>query len=159
MFNKSSNSIVVLAPIDGNIKNIKEVSDPVFNSGIIGKGIAIIPSSNAIYPVFDGELIVSFHSGHAYGIQHKNGPQVLIHIGVDTVELNGKGFKKADIPQGSKIKTTQKLVDIDFKVLEENGKSTDIIIVVTNETIGDYKITKCSTGQIKTGEPLFYLQK
>ncbi len=159
MFNKLDGSIAVLAPIDGTIKKIEDVTDPVFNSGMIGTGSAIIPSGTEVYPVFNGELVVSFHSGHAYGVQHKKGPQVLIHIGVDTVELEGKGFTKTDIPQGSKVKTSQKLVDVDFKILEENKKSTDVIVIVTNDTIGNYKITDLATGKIKVGEPLFYLRK
>lgn len=158
MFGKSK-EILIYSPVDGVVKNLKMVEDPVFNSGMIGDGVAITPASKTVYSVVDrGEIKVSFKTNHAFGISTKFGPEILLHIGIDTVMLEGKGFK-TNVRQGQKITQKTNLVELDLDFLQKNAKSTDIMILVTNESFGDYKITNvlADKTQVKVGDILFKL--
>lgn len=82
----------IAAPLKGEVVALENVNDPVFSSGAMGKGSAIKPSGNRVVAPFDGEVQIAFPTGHAYGLKSDKGAEVLIHIGIDTVSLDGKGF-------------------------------------------------------------------
>lgn len=115
----------------GKIKNLENVKDEVFSKGLIGKGIAIVPEENTVRSPIDGILTVVFPTGHAFGITGKDGVELLIHIGIDTVNLKGEGFEIL-VKQGQEIKQGEPLVNCDFRFIEEKGYQTDILIVITN---------------------------
>lgn len=158
MFSKKPKELIVLSPVSGKIKDIATVDDPVFNSGMIGKGMAIVPSKGEVYSPFDGDVVVAFQTGHAYGVQSKKGPQALIHIGIDTVSLNGKGFE-SQVKQGQKVTSTSLLTKFDLDFVTKNAKATDVMMLITNETMNEWKIEQEASGEIKAGEILFKLVK
>ncbi len=121
------------APATGKVVDITEVEDQVFSSKAMGDGIAIDPTDGHVYSPFTGTITVAFPTGHAYGIKADNGKEVLIHIGMDTVELNGEGFSPK-VKQGDRIVQGQLLCEVDLDLIKEKGKSTIIPVVFTDGT-------------------------
>lgn len=156
IFNKKTKEINIISPINGEIKDLSKVDDEVFAGEMIGKGVAVVPRGTTITSPIDGNVKMAFPTGHAYGVSHKNGPEVLIHVGIDTVALSGKGFN-SKVSTGNKIKSMDPLVEIDLEYIEKNAKSADVIVIVTNETFGEYKISNIKTGSVKAGDTLFTL--
>lgn len=122
--------MLILSPIKGENKALDQVSDPVFAKKMMGDGIAIIPRTETIYSPIDGVISAVFPSKHAIGITAKNHLELLIHIGLETVELEGEGFTEY-VEMGEEVKVGDKLIDFDLKKIEQNGKETDIMIVIT----------------------------
>lgn len=125
------NTEIITSPLNGEIKELSQVSDQVFASGALGKGIAIVPSEGRLVSPVDGIVSVLFPTGHAVGITSNNGAEILIHIGFDTVSLNGKYFK-ANVTQGDCVKTGDLLVEFDIGKIENEGLDITTPIVVTN---------------------------
>lgn len=123
--------IVLASPISGDILPLSEVKDDVFASGAMGKGLAIRPMDGAVYAPIDGEITTIFPTGHAIGITSAEGIELLIHIGMDTVELNGEGFETF-VKTGDKIKKGDLLVKFDAALITDKGYSVETPIVVTN---------------------------
>lgn len=122
---------VLASPIKGEVVKLSEIEDGAFSSGVLGSGVAIIPSEGVVVAPVDGEVTTLFPSLHAIGITSENGVEILIHVGLDTVQLEGKGFK-AHIKQGDKVIKGQKLVDFNIEEIKEEGYSVVTPIVVTN---------------------------
>ncbi|MEI5995226.1 beta-glucoside-specific PTS transporter subunit IIABC [Candidatus Enterococcus mansonii] len=138
--NKVENSskgdkIVLTSPITGTIVPLDKVEDQVFSSGALGKGIAIEPTIGELYAPANGEITTLFPTGHAVGITTEDGAQVLMHIGMDTVEMDGDGFELA-VKQGDKVKQGDLLVTFDIEKIKAAGHPVVTPIVVTNS--GDY---------------------
>lgn len=125
---KQKEGLVLKAYVSGPVIPVAEVDDPVFSSGALGDGIAIRPESDTITAPCDGEISMVAETGHALGISLSNGIQLILHIGLDTVGMNGKGFQIL-ARQGSKVKQGTPLLKFDRKMIEENGFSTDCILV------------------------------
>ena len=121
------------APVTGTVIPVTEVEDQVFASKAMGDGIAFQPTEGKIYAPFSGEITVAFPTGHAYGLKAANGKEVLIHIGMDTVELEGKGFKPA-VKQGDIVKQGDLLTEVDLDYLKEHGKSSVTPVIFTDGT-------------------------
>ena len=121
------------APVTGTVIPVTEVEDQVFASKAMGDGIAFQPTEGKIYAPFSGEITVAFPTGHAYGLKAANGKEVLIHIGMDTVELEGKGFKPA-VKQGDIVKQGDLLTEVDLAYLKEHGKSSVTPVIFTDGT-------------------------
>ena len=128
---EKSNDITLAIPTDGTIKPLKDSTDSVFSSCTLGKGCLIIPSDNSVYAPVSGVVTTLFPTKHAIGITSDDGVEVLIHIGINTVNLNGEGFETY-IKQGDTVKQNQLLVKFDKAKIEENGFSTEIPVIVTN---------------------------
>lgn len=126
-----------IIPVEGEKVPLKNVKDPVFSSGQMGKGIAIKPNSDELIAPISGTVTATFDTNHAIGITDKMGTQLLIHIGIDTVKLNGKYFKSL-VKKGDEIKKGQKLINFDHKSIEEEGYDCTVIMIVLNSA--DYKI-------------------
>jgi PTS system sucrose-specific IIC component len=122
---------IIFAPVDGEPISLKEVNDKVFSSEFMGKGAAIIPNSGDIYAPCDGILTTVFDTHHAYGIQTENGAEVLIHIGIDTVNLKGKYFTSY-VEKNRAVKKGDKLCHFDLGKIKELGYDPTVITVVTN---------------------------
>ncbi len=155
--------LIIYSPVNGKFKLLKDVSDPVFAEEMTGKGVAIIPADAekvVLSPVKDGEVKVAFPTGHAYGIKTPQGPELLVHIGLDTVELDGKGFvKKVDVD--SKINLTTELCDMDLGIIKEHEKETDVIVIATNDSISGFEIKNLmeNGSDVKVGDPIFKVVK
>jgi len=121
------------APVKGRVMPVSEVEDQVFASKAMGDGIAIDPAEGKIYAPFSGEITVAFPTGHAYGIKAANGKEVLIHIGMDTVELNGKGFTP-HVKQGDIVKQGDLLTDVDLDYIRSQGKPVVTPVIFTDGT-------------------------
>lgn len=121
------------APITGELIDITEVKDQVFSQKILGDGVAIEPKEGVLYAPFDCEVVQLFHTLHAIGLRAKD-VEILVHIGMDTVELNGEGFK-GFVNEGDHVKKGQKLIEFDVDYIKSKGKEATTPIVITNMDI------------------------
>lgn len=122
---------IMASPITGRVVKLSEISDPAFSSGALGKGLAIEPTHGEIVAPINGTVTTLFPTGHAIGITSENGSEILIHIGMDTVQLEGQGFK-ALVAQGDTVTAGQKLIEFDIAAIKEAGFPTVTPIVITN---------------------------
>lgn len=132
--NAESCSVVTegfLSPMTGTILAITEVPDPVFAEKMMGDGFAIDPTEGVVVSPVDGEVVNLFPTKHAIGIRSESGREILIHIGIDTVQLKGEGFT-AKIAQGDHVKAGQELVTFDLAFVKQRAKSMITPIVFTN---------------------------
>lgn len=127
--NKSE--IIIKAPLEGNSIPLKEVQDAAFSKGALGKGMAIVPNKGEVKSPVNGELTTLFPSLHAIGITSEDGAEILIHVGFDTVQLEGKYFK-AHASQGDKIKVGDLILEFDIDAIKKEGYSVETPVVVTN---------------------------
>ncbi|KMY50482.1 PTS sugar transporter subunit IIA [Peribacillus loiseleuriae] len=123
--------IVLFAPMNGKVVALEDVPDPVFAEKMMGDGLAIDPEESTVYSPVDGEIVQVFPTKHAVGIKTANGAEILIHIGLETVGLNGEGFE-AFVSAGDTVKTGDKLISFDQTIIREKAKSTLIPIIITN---------------------------
>lgn len=124
---------IVVSPIKGEVLNLSDIEDAAFSSGVLGQGVAIIPSDGKVVAPVDGVVTTLFPSLHAIGILSDEGVEVLIHIGLNTVQLEGRGFE-ACIKQGDRITKGQTILKFDIDVIKEAGYSVVTPIVVTNSS-------------------------
>ncbi|MFC7394510.1 PTS sugar transporter subunit IIA [Scopulibacillus cellulosilyticus] len=140
----------VLAPINGKIVEIDQVPDPTFAQKMLGDGLAIIPVDGSITAPIDGEIVQLFPTKHAIGIRGNSGLELLIHIGLETVSMNGEGFT-AHVQQGQKVKAGDLLIDVDLDQVKEKAADTITPIVITNmdavESIEKQTAAKASSGE------------
>lgn len=146
--------VEIKAPVNGKAIALSEVKDEVFAGGALGKGAAIIPEDGRICAPCDGVISLVYPTGHAIGIQSENGAELLIHIGMDTVTLEGKCFN-IKVKQGQAVKAGEILIEADLEGIRSAGLDTTTPIVVTN--VDDYvDITVENVGNIKAGDRLLY---
>lgn len=135
---------IFTSPVKGKVMDLKDVNDEVFAQGILGKGIAVIPADGNVYAPCDGVVATLFPTYHAIGILTKSNAELLIHIGIDTVQLNGEGFTP-HIAQGDRVKKGQLLVSFDRTLLKEREYDDTVIVLVTNAgTFLDVVCTKAA---------------
>lgn len=147
--------VVLTAPLNGTVVALEDVPDPVFSSGAVGKGAGIEPSDGASIKVVapaDGSVVVAPSSGHAYGLALDNGLEILIHVGIDTVNLAGKGFD-VKVAKGDRVKAGQTLVVVDRAVIEEAGYKLVTPVLVTNY-MNFAEVEVIASGDIETGADL-----
>ncbi len=142
----------LVSPLNGDVVKLEDVPDEVFASGAMGKGIAINPSEGVILAPADAEVTLVFPTGHAIGLRTNNGAEILIHVGMDTVSLEGKGFKTF-VTAGDKVKTGQKLLEFDIKTIQDAGLPIITPIIVTNTPDFDDVLTTDKTSVV-TGDLL-----
>jgi glucose-specific phosphotransferase system IIA component len=123
----------IYSPLKGEVIAIEKVADPVFAEKMLGDGIAIRPTmgKQEVLSPCDGEVVVLHPSCHALAILADDGTEVLVHVGIDTVKLEGEGFKNF-VNVGDKVKKGQKVLEADFDFLVKNAPSIDTIIIITN---------------------------
>lgn len=152
--------VVLTAPLNGTVVALEDVPDPVFSSGAVGKGAGIEPSDGAYIEVVapaDGSVVVAPSSGHAYGLALDNGLEILIHVGIDTVNLEGKGFD-VKVGKGDRVKAGQTLVVVDRAVIEEAGYKLVTPVLVTNY-MNFAEVEVIASGAIKSGADLLKATK
>jgi len=117
--------------MSGELIDLNELDDPVFSEKMVGDGIAIKPNENEVLSPVKGTIIQVFPTKHAVGIETKEGLEILIHLGIDTVELKGEGFK-AFVKAGDKVNVGDKLLEMDLEIIKQKGKLTDTPVLITN---------------------------
>lgn len=121
----------LVSPLSGDVVALENVNDPVFSSGAMGKGLAVKPIEGVVYAPADAEVTIAFETGHAYGLKTASGAEILIHIGIDTVSMNGNGFEKL-VAAGDKVKAGAPLAKFDAAKIAEAGLDDTTMIIVTN---------------------------
>jgi len=149
----ADNDLVVLSPLDGTAVALGSVPDKAFASGALGNGLAIVPRSGVLYAPFDALVVAAFPTGHAVGLQHADGAEVLIHIGTDTVKLAGKHFT-LKVESGQKVRAGDILVEFDMAAITAEGYDLTTPVIVTN---GDLypSIVGAASGPVAHGDQLF----
>ena len=125
-------SAEVVSPLAGQVKPLSQATDPVFSSGVMGQGVVIEPSQGELVSPVNGTVTVLFPTKHAVGIVSEEGVEMLMHIGMDTVSLDGQGFE-AHVVQGDKVVVGQQLISFDMDVIKEAGLVTETPVIVTNQ--------------------------
>lgn len=134
--------MVLCAPLKGNVINREEIPDETFAAGILGDGVGIEPEAGEVAAPFDGEISTVAETHHAVGITGPGGMEVLIHVGIDTVNMKGDGFE-VFVSEGDKVKAGQKLMAFDIEKIKAAGYSTTTAVLLTNsDDYPDFKIVK-----------------
>ena len=144
----------VYSPLTGNRIPLSEVPDETFASGVLGEGFAVEPSEGTVRAPFDGTVETVYDTCHAIGLTSGGGAELLIHVGLNTVELGGKYFK-VHVSDGEKVKKRQLLLEFDMEQIREAGYSLVTPVIVTES--GDRRITPAGTGPVKAGDPALTL--
>lgn len=141
----------IAAPVSGKILPLEEVADPTFASKVLGDGFAVEPETSEVKAPFDGTVQLVYDTGHAVGVISDSGKEVLIHIGIDTVSMNGEGFD-IHVKEGQKVKKGDVLVEADLQKIQAAGKATTVMLIVTSGE--EVKLLK--KGEVRCGEEAGY---
>ena len=139
----------LVSPLSGDVVALENVNDPVFSLGAMGKGLAVKPSEGVVYAPADAEVTIAFETGHAYGLKTASGAELLIHIGIDTVSMNGNGFEKL-VAAGDKVKAGTPIAKFDAAKIAEAGLDDTTMIIVTN-TADFAEVSPLAEGTIAHG--------
>lgn len=150
--NPGVKKITLVSPLKGKIVPLDQVEDAAFSSGVLGQGVAILPEEGVLYAPADGEITALFPTGHAIGMMSANGAEVLIHVGMDTVQLEGKGFTVLTAV-GDHVKKGQELLRFDLDVIREAGYSAVTPILVSNSAVFT-DVIATDDGQVGVGDTL-----
>ena len=149
-------AINITSPVEGNVIPLSEVSDATFAQEILGKGAAIVPEKGVIYAPFDGKIDMMFETGHAVGIVGDDGIELLVHIGIDTVNLEGKYFTPKKVT-GDVVKKGDILIEFDIKKIKEAGYDVTTPVIISNtEQYVNVEIT--ATGEVTKESNLIRVQ-
>jgi len=154
VYNESDANAVLnlVSPANGNVVLLKDIPDKTFSDELLGKGIAVDPEDGIVVSPVDGTVVHLFETKHAIAIKTSDGMEILIHIGIDTVKMNGEGFKSF-INSGDIIKKGQKLIEFDLDLVKAKAKSPITILVITNSDSMKF-VKQLKSGRIKQGEEL-----
>ena len=140
----------IQTPIVGDVVALSDVNDPVFSSGAMGQGIAVKPNEDVVYAPADAEVTIVFPTGHAYGLKTVNGAEILIHVGIDTVSMNGEGFSQK-VNQGDKVKAGDVLGTFDSAKIAAAGLDNTTMVIVTN-TADFASVNPVASGSVAKGD-------
>ncbi|PMD72197.1 beta-glucoside-specific PTS transporter subunit IIABC [Companilactobacillus nuruki] len=144
---KALSDELIQQPLSGKVADLATANDPAFASGAMGQGMVILPDDNVVYAPFSGTITMLFDTHHAIGITSNRGAEVMIHIGIDTVKLNGKYFE-ALVKQGDSVSAGQPLIKFDRKKIEEEGYDLSTFVIVTNTNeYKDVRLVAADVGQ------------
>lgn len=143
----------VVSPLAGQVKPLSQATDPVFSSGVMGQGVVIEPSQGELVSPVNGTVTVLFPTKHAVGIVSEEGVEMLMHIGMDTVSLDGKGFE-AHVAQGDKVTVGQKLISFDMDIIKKAGLVTETPVIITNQDDFQADVQGTLPREINRGEEL-----
>lgn len=148
------NAIEVSSPVNGELVPIETVSDPTFAQEMIGKGVAIQPSEGKFYAPADGKLMALFPTGHAYAMTTKDGAEILVHIGIDTVKLNGEHYT-IHAKQGDDVKKGDLIVEVDLDGVKNAGFDTVTPVIISNS--GKFSKIEKKSGVVSAGDTVILL--
>ncbi|AUJ24799.1 MULTISPECIES: PTS glucose transporter subunit IIA [Virgibacillus] len=137
---KKSKEQIIYAPLNGDILPLEEVPDPVFSQKMMGEGIAIMPNDGKLVSPINGKVVQIPDTKHAIGLVGDDGTEILIHVGLETVALKGKGFD-VKVQAGDTVKLGDLLMDIDLAYIKEHASSTVTPIIITNNTDGSKQLS------------------
>lgn len=147
----------ITATLDGTIVPLEDVPDPVFEQNMMGDGIAIDPADGDVVAPVDGEIIQLFPTKHAIGLRSAAGVELLIHVGIDTVSMNGEGFT-AYVKAGDRVKRGDRLLSVDLPLVREKAKSAVTPIIITNGDALESLEKKAGTSAAKGETVLFHVK-
>jgi len=147
--------VVVYAPLGGRIISLEEVPDPVFAQKMLGDGMAIEPTSRKVLAPFDGKIVAAFPTQHAIGLRSSAGLECLIHVGIDTVTLNGRGFRLL-VEEGQMVQQGNPLIELDLDVLRSSGKDLSTSVVITNSDCWQIK-QRSEEQTISSGKEILFI--
>lgn len=154
-FSKKEISLVadsaVVAPVSGKMISANEISDMAFSQEMLGQTIGIVPVDNVVAAPANGTIEMFFETGHAFGIKTSDGVGLLVHIGVNTVSLKGKGFKTF-AKQGDTVKAGQKIIEADFDAIKAAGLDHTVMLIVTEQPTADFRINYIDNSEVKRGQ-------
>lgn len=146
--------IFVLAPLDGTVVALEDVPDEVFAQKMAGDGVAIDPAGSVAVAPISGDLVKLFPGGHAFGISTSEGVELIVHIGLDTIELKGEGFENI-ATEGQQVKAGTPIVRFDRATIERKGKA----IVSPVVSSGEGTIVRRATGKVQAGRDILFVLK
>jgi sugar PTS system EIIA component len=135
----------IYAPINGEIIPLDQVPDPVFSQKMMGEGVAIMPENGNIHAPFEAIVVLVSETKHAIGLRSKDGTEILIHIGLETVSLQGKGFNVL-VEAGDNVSLGQSLIEVDWDFIREHAKSIVTPIIITNSNDRDVQYAQTKDG-------------
>ena len=148
--------MVIASPLKGKTMKLSQLQDEAFASGALGQGLAILPEEGAVYAPADGTISDFFPTGHAIGLTTTAGVELLIHVGMDTVQLEGKGFTPL-AKAGDVVKKGEKLLEFDLEMIKEAGFSLATPVLVAN--YGDYQnILSSDAKEVQPGDVLLMVE-
>ena len=148
----SISEVTIYSPLNGEVKELKKVNDPTFAVGMLGQGIAIIPSEGKLYAPFDGKVNLVFDTKHAIGLENEAGAEMLIHIGLETVNLNGKHFTPK-VKAGNTVKKGDLLVEFDLDEIKKEYEIVTPVLITNADSFSTIEPLK-TTGVVKVGEEI-----
>lgn len=155
LFGGAPASKQIMAPVAGKVIPMSEVADPTFSQEILGKGVAIVPSEGKFVAPVSGEVAVLFETKHAVSIKSDNGTELILHIGLDTVKLNGQ-YYKAHVKQGDRVKAGDLMMEVELDKVKEAGYDVTTPVIICNTP--DYPNMVCHTGmEVKAMDPVIDL--
>lgn len=156
LFQKNKETILC-TPCSGNLIALEDVKDPMFSQKLLGDGFAIVPEEALIGSPCDGTLTMIAHSAHAFGITAKSGAEILVHVGLDTVNLQGQGFEVLG-KVGQKVKAGAPILKLDVPLMVTKGLDMTIPVILTNQD--EYAMSKMrQAGEVARGEEIVTIRK
>jgi len=149
--------IILNSPVNGEVISLSKVNDPTFAQGYLGDGIAVIPSDNIVYAPCNGKIVTLYHSRHAIGILSDDNVEILIHIGIDTVKMEGSGFSNF-VKEGDFVEQGDKLIQFDREKIKEKGFDSTVCMVVTNSKDFTFQFPQ-THGKVDYHQELVYLEE
>ena len=149
----SSAPVTITSPLAGEVKELSQATDPVFAQGLMGRGVVIVPSQGELVSPVNGRVTVFFPTKHAIGILSDEGVEILMHIGMDTVNLEGKGFE-GYVSQGDKVKVGDKLISFDIDMIKKAGYVTETPVIITNSDKYEVEVLEQLPQAVERGSQL-----
>jgi len=149
----SSAPVTIISPLAGEVKELSQATDPVFAQGLMGRGVVIVPSQGELVSPVNGRVTVFFPTKHAIGILSDEGVEILMHIGMDTVNLEGKGFE-GYVSQGDKVKVGDKLISFDIDMIKKAGYVTETPVIITNSDKYEVEVLEQLPQAVERGSQL-----
>ena len=157
LFAKEDHSMEIVAPVSGKLVSIQEVNDPAFSDEVLGKGVAIVPTSGRICAPVDGTVSTVFPTGHAVAMTSGKGVEILVHIGLDPVKLEGRHFK-IHASEGQEVKKGDLLLEADLEQIRAEGYDIATPVVICNsDDYSKFRITE--PGEVSQGDVILALEK
>ncbi len=156
MFWRKKNIGTVYSPCVGQVVNLSEVPDAVFSEKMLGDGACIVPESNDFFSPVDGEIVQVFDTKHAYSIRSLDGLEILVHIGLNTVELKGEGFTTL-VKDGDKVKKGDKIAEVNLEYVQDMGYQLYTPILITN--MSEVKKINVTQKKVEAKDALFTYSK
>ncbi|RSI13484.1 PTS system trehalose-specific EIIBC component [Streptococcus sanguinis] len=145
--------VTITSPLAGEVKELSQATDPVFAQGLMGRGVVIVPSQGELVSPVNGRVTVFFPTKHAIGILSDEGVEILMHIGMDTVNLEGKGFE-GYVSQGDKVKVGDKLISFDIDMIKKAGYVTETPVIITNSDKYEVEVLEQLPQAVERGSQL-----